>query len=139
MRIRTATAALAATSLAAVAGLTAASASAAVISPSTAASTSTLAGDWAPFSRCPVDSPSMLAADGKTVVADCNTSDSPSGSIKLGNTTAATGDSPFEQKKILLGIGLDHLEIADSYCIGTHTSGHFLSLEYARRIRRLTD
>lgn len=104
MRIRTATAALAATSLAAVAGLTAASASAAVISPSTAASTSTLAGDWAPFSRCPVDSPSMLAADGKTVVADCNTSDSPSGSIKLGNTTAATGDSNL-QFGLLFGSG----------------------------------
>lgn len=56
-----------------------------------AASATTLPGGWAPFTRCPVDNASMLAADGKDVAASCNTAASPNGSIKLGNTTAITG------------------------------------------------
>jgi hypothetical protein len=61
-----------------------------------AASAVTLAGDWAPFSRCPVQDPAMLAATGTTSIAYCNTADSPSGSIKLGSITAATGDSNLQ-------------------------------------------
>lgn len=53
----------------------------------------TLNGDWAPFNRCPVDDSTMLAADGSANIAWCTVSDSPSGSMTLGNTTVATGDS----------------------------------------------
>jgi len=60
------------------------------------AATPTLAGDWAPFSRCPVDDPAMLAADGVSNIAFCVASDSPSGSIKIGNVTASTGDSNLQ-------------------------------------------
>ena len=56
------------------------------------AATTTLHGDWAPFNRCPVESSSMLAADGNTTLAFCLASDSPSGSITLGNITVASGD-----------------------------------------------
>jgi hypothetical protein len=56
------------------------------------AATTTLAGDWAPFTRCPVDNPAMLAADGSSNIALCVASDSPGGSIKLGSVTAPTGD-----------------------------------------------
>lgn len=70
----------------------------AVFIPSSGASaaTTTLAGDWAPFNRCPVDNPAMLAADGTSSIAFCVASDSPSGSIKLGNVTAPTGDSNLQ-------------------------------------------
>lgn len=56
----------------------------------------TLAGDWAPFTRCPVQDPAMLAADGRTNNASCVASDSPSGSIKIGNTAATTGDTNLQ-------------------------------------------
>jgi hypothetical protein len=56
----------------------------------------TLGGDWAPFTRCPVDDPAMLAADGVNNVALCVASDSPSGSITLGSTTVPTGDSNLQ-------------------------------------------
>jgi hypothetical protein len=56
------------------------------------AATTTLAGDWAPFNRCPVTDPAMLAATGTTSIAYCVASDSPSGSITIGNITATTGD-----------------------------------------------
>lgn len=62
-----------------------------------AASTATeLNGDWAPFSRCPVDAPAMLAADGQDLVASCVSSFSPGGSIKLGNTVATTGANDMQ-------------------------------------------
>ncbi|MGV9290156.1 hypothetical protein [Streptomyces sp. NPDC003719] len=48
-------------------------------------------GEWAPFTRCPVDAPAMLAADGLTRTPQCVVSTSASGSIKLGNTTVTTG------------------------------------------------
>ncbi|MBQ1089697.1 hypothetical protein [Streptomyces sp. B93] len=48
-------------------------------------------GEWAPFTRCPVDAPAMLAADGIARTPQCVVSTSPSGSIKLGNTTVTTG------------------------------------------------
>ncbi|CAM5617355.1 hypothetical protein AB0M94_11800 [Streptomyces xanthochromogenes] len=61
-----------------------------------AASTTRLAGDWAPFSRCPVDDPAMLAADGRTDIVQCIASHSASGTIKLGNTNVITGASDLQ-------------------------------------------
>jgi hypothetical protein len=60
------------------------------------AATTTLAGDWAPFTRCPVDNSAMLAADGTSNIAFCVASNSPSGSIKLGKITAPMGDSNLQ-------------------------------------------
>jgi hypothetical protein len=60
------------------------------------AATPTLAGDWAPFNRCPVTDPAMLAATGTTTTAFCVVSDSPSGTIKIGNVTATTGDTNLQ-------------------------------------------
>ncbi len=60
------------------------------------ASADTLPGGWAPFSRCPVDDPTLLTTDGVTAVPLCLTASSPSGSIKLGNTTATTGRSDLQ-------------------------------------------
>lgn len=53
-------------------------------------------GDWAPFSRCPVDDPAMLAADGVSTTDVCLASHSASGSLKLGNTSATTGASDLQ-------------------------------------------
>ncbi|MFE9533594.1 hypothetical protein [Streptomyces sp. NPDC006691] len=61
-----------------------------------ASSTTQLAGDWAPFSRCPVDDPAMLAADGRTDIVQCIASHSASGTIKLGNTNVVTGASDLQ-------------------------------------------
>ncbi|THA79510.1 hypothetical protein E6R60_03110 [Streptomyces sp. A0642] len=78
-------------------GLFAAATAAAVVvpvaaSPAGATTAATqLNGSWAPFSRCPVDNPAMLATDGEDEIALCVTSTSPNGTIKLGNTTATTG------------------------------------------------
>ena len=60
--------------------------------PTGRAATTTLNGDWAPFTRCPVSDSSMLAADGTNTVAFCLGSDSPSGSVTLGKVTAPTGN-----------------------------------------------
>jgi hypothetical protein len=68
----------------------------AALIPAGSASAATLNGDWAPFTRCPVDDPAMLATDGSTTVDLCLASHSPSGSIKLGNTTAPTGASDLQ-------------------------------------------
>lgn len=57
---------------------------------------SQLAGDWAPFTRCPVDDPAMLAADGRADIVQCIASHSPGGSIKLGNTEVTTGASDLQ-------------------------------------------
>ncbi|TRV78929.1 hypothetical protein FKN01_11895 [Streptomyces sp. 130] len=70
---------------------------AAIASMGTAtAATTTLNGSWAPFSRCPVDDPAMLAADGATDTAICVSSHSASGSIKLGNTEVPVGASDLQ-------------------------------------------
>ncbi len=61
-----------------------------------ASSTTQLAGYWAPFSRCPVDDPAMLAADGRTDIVQCIASHSASGTIKLGNTNVVTGASDLQ-------------------------------------------
>ncbi|MGW8761047.1 hypothetical protein ACWGN5_00965 [Streptomyces sp. NPDC055815] len=55
------------------------------------AATPQLNGDWAPFDRCPVDAPAVLAADGLDKSPQCVSSSSAGGSIKLGNTTVVTG------------------------------------------------
>ncbi len=49
----------------------------------------TLNGDWAPFNRCPVDNPAMLAIEGTTTEAFCIAGDTPSGSMTTGNLTVA--------------------------------------------------
>lgn len=64
--------------------------------PAGSASAATLNGDWAPFSRCPVDDPAMLAADGASTTDTCVASHSSSGSITLGKTTATTGASDLQ-------------------------------------------
>lgn len=53
----------------------------------------TLNGDWAPFNRCPVDNPAMLAANGSDSAAYCIAVTSASGAIKIGNLALATGES----------------------------------------------
>jgi hypothetical protein len=71
-------------------------AAAAALIPAGSASAVTLKGEWAPFTRCPVDDPAILGTDGSQSVALCLASRSPSGSIKLGNTTATTGNSDLQ-------------------------------------------
>jgi hypothetical protein len=71
------------------------------VAPASAAAAVTLRGGWAAFTRCPVDNPAMLAAtgsapDGSGSSALCVAANSPSGSIKLGNTTATTGDTNLQ-------------------------------------------
>jgi hypothetical protein len=65
-------------------------------SPASAASVQGMNGNWAPFSRCPVDDPAMLAADGVNDIAMCVSSHSESGSIKLGSTEATTGANDLQ-------------------------------------------
>ncbi|MFJ7254658.1 hypothetical protein ACIQWV_19270 [Streptomyces sp. NPDC098085] len=65
-------------------------------SPASAASAQEMGGNWAPFTRCPVDDPAMLAADGQAEIAICVASHSASGSIKLGNTLATTGANDLQ-------------------------------------------
>jgi hypothetical protein len=67
-----------------------------ILSSGSSAFATTLAGDWAPFTRCPVGNSSMLAADGASVSASCVQSDSPNGSIKIGSSTLTTGDSNLQ-------------------------------------------
>ncbi|MDN3357850.1 hypothetical protein [Actinomadura sp. DC4] len=64
--------------------------------PAGSASAATLKGSWAPFTRCPVDDPAMLAADGVSATDTCLASHSSSGSIKLGTTTATTGATDLQ-------------------------------------------
>jgi hypothetical protein len=52
----------------------------------------TLNGLWAPFGRCPVDNPAMLAANGSTTIALCLAVSSPSDSLKIGSSTIALGE-----------------------------------------------
>ena len=55
-----------------------------------------LNGAWAPFTRCPVDDPAMLAVDGRATTGFCIAASSPGGSMKLGNTTATTGETNMQ-------------------------------------------
>jgi hypothetical protein len=68
----------------------------AALIPAGSASATTLNGAWAPFSRCPVDAPAMLAVDGVDATDTCLATHSTSGSIKLGNTTATTGTTDLQ-------------------------------------------
>jgi hypothetical protein len=56
----------------------------------------TLSGDWAPFNRCPVDDPTMLAAEGEKNIALCVAVNSPSGAIKLSDLTLPTGEGNIQ-------------------------------------------
>src|SRR5262249_22857930 len=59
-------------------------------------------GDWMPFTRCPVDDPRMIATDGGvTKLALCLTSNSTHGSITIGTTTTATGNSNLQVGLVL--------------------------------------
>lgn len=78
------------------AGAVAAMTVCAALASAGSASAVTLNGDWGPFTRCPVDDPSMLAADGSSIIAACASSDSPNGSIKIRNTTTSTGESSLQ-------------------------------------------
>ncbi|MFB6518161.1 hypothetical protein [Streptomyces sp. NPDC056401] len=60
------------------------------------AATPALNGAWGPFTRCPVDASTMLAADGLDKAPQCVVSYATSGSIKLGNTTVITGSSNLQ-------------------------------------------
>jgi hypothetical protein len=55
------------------------------------ASAETLAGEWAAFGNCPVDAPTMLAADGVDVVATCLAGGAPEGTIDMGDSTLPVG------------------------------------------------
>ncbi|GAA2273940.1 hypothetical protein GCM10010145_52690 [Streptomyces ruber] len=55
-----------------------------------------LNGEWAPFTRCPVDSAAMRAADGLARTPQCVVSTSAGGSVKLGDTTVATGRTDLQ-------------------------------------------
>ncbi|MGW2954974.1 hypothetical protein [Streptomyces eurythermus] len=82
------------TRLSAVAALTALGTLASVGGASAAGPT--LNGQWAPFTRCPVDAPAMLAADGSGKTPQCVVSTSAGGSIKLGKTTVVTGRTELQ-------------------------------------------
>ena len=66
-----------------------------VVVPAGSASAA-LDGIWGPFTRCPVDNPALLAADGVSADPACIASSSPNGSIKLGNSTATTGKTDLQ-------------------------------------------
>jgi DNA-binding beta-propeller fold protein YncE len=54
-------------------------------------------GNWAPFNRCPVDDPAMLATDGVNTLGLCLGSNSTHGSIKIGNLpTQTTGNTNLQ-------------------------------------------
>ncbi|MEF9903617.1 hypothetical protein [Streptomyces sp. P9-A2] len=55
-----------------------------------------LNGEWAPFTRCPVNAPAMLAADGLEKTPQCVVSTSAGGTIKLGETTVVTGKTDLQ-------------------------------------------
>lgn len=71
---------------------------------------STLAGNWAPFDRCPVDDPSMLAADGAELAALCLASSSASGTMTIGEKTVPTSVTDLQLG--LLGDGVSYTSVA---------------------------
>jgi DNA-binding beta-propeller fold protein YncE len=61
-------------------------------------------GRWAPFNRCPVDDPAMLAADGTSAITFCLGSNSTHGSIKIGNLpTQTTGNTNLQAGMVFDG------------------------------------
>ncbi|WP_197320967.1 hypothetical protein [Saccharomonospora sp. NB11] len=69
-----------------------------------------LAGHWAPFDRCPVDDPAMLAADGADVAALCLASSSQSGTMKIGEKVVPTAGTNLQFG--LLGDGTDYTSVS---------------------------
>jgi NHL repeat len=67
-------------------------------------------GAWAPFYRCPVDDPAMLAADGVNTFELCLSSNSTHGSIKIGNLPATTTGNTNLQAG-LVGPSVDQLTV----------------------------
>jgi len=58
-------------------------------------------GAWAPFSRCPVDDPAMLASDGISSIVFCLGSNSTHGSISIGTITTTTGSTNLQVGMLL--------------------------------------
>src|SRR5262249_32197874 len=58
-------------------------------------------GAWAPFSRCPVDDPAMLASDGISSIVFCLGSNSTHGSISIGTITTTTGSTNLQVGRLL--------------------------------------
>src|SRR5262245_58560136 len=58
-------------------------------------------GAWAPFSRCPVDDPAMLASDGISSIVFCLGSNSTHGSISIGTITTTTGSTNLQAGMLL--------------------------------------
>lgn len=74
---------------------------AAVLIPLSSASASVhrsveLNGDWAPFTRCPVDNPAMLQTDGVTETPYCVASSSPSATLTIGSLPVTTSTSDLQ-------------------------------------------
>jgi hypothetical protein len=67
-----------------------------VLVPAGSASAQELNGIWAPFTRCPVDHPTLLATDGVANDPACIANNSPSGEIKLGNQVNQTGNANLQ-------------------------------------------
>ncbi len=61
----------------------------------------TLNGDWAALNRCPVDNPTMLAANTETTLALCVGVSSPSGSFTIGGLTLPTKASNLQLGAVL--------------------------------------
>ncbi|MBT3151282.1 hypothetical protein HTV45_10380 [Streptomyces sp. CHD11] len=74
----------------------------------------TLNGEWAPFTRCPVDHPAMLTADGFDRTPQCVVSTSARGSIKLGDTTVVTGRTSLQMGVVQNGDGTSTVVAPDS-------------------------
>ncbi|WP_232212923.1 hypothetical protein [Saccharomonospora saliphila] len=69
-----------------------------------------LAGNWAPFDRCPVDDPAMLAADGDELAALCLASSSESGTMTIGEKTVPTAGTNLQFG--LLGDGVNYTAVS---------------------------
>jgi hypothetical protein len=61
----------------------------------------TLSGDWAALNRCPVDNPTMLAANATTSLALCVTVASPNGTFTIGGLTLPTKASNLQLGVVL--------------------------------------
>jgi hypothetical protein len=86
----------------------------AVALPAGAAHATTLNGDWAPFTRCPVSAPSMLAADGVKTVAQCSDTSSASGSIILGSQSLPLGATDLQVGVLTKTSNLSYTPVAPS-------------------------
>lgn len=71
---------------------------------------STPAGHWAPFDRCPVDDPAMLAADGVEKAALCLASSAESGTMVIGDKTVPVAGTNLQMG--LLGDGVNYTSVS---------------------------